>query len=143
MKRRFFFLIIFIPTSFSFAGYEKPSSRTGQFRLWSHKNKWINPLIDTWCTRNDFCWIYNRQSIFCIYISRGENYIYSLSIDKEITMASEWDLPFISQFLIFFCLWYKNCKIKPAKIVDKAIEIILDIIVPGKGAGVSNWYVFI
>jgi len=23
--------------------------------------------------------------------------------------------------------------------VDKAIEIILDIIVPGKGAGVSNW----
>jgi len=31
-------------------------------------------------------------------------------------------------------------KVKPAAIVDKIVEIALDILVPGKGAGESNWW---
>lgn len=31
-------------------------------------------------------------------------------------------------------------KIKPAVIVDKLIEALVDVIVPGKGAGESNWF---
>lgn len=31
---------------------------------------------------------------------------------------------------------------KPAVVVDKIIEIALDLLVPGRGAGESNWYVF-
>ena len=30
---------------------------------------------------------------------------------------------------------------KPAAIVDKIIEIALDLVVPGRGAGETNWYV--
>lgn len=31
-------------------------------------------------------------------------------------------------------------KIKPAVIVDKLIEAVVDVLVPGKGAGESNWF---
>ena len=30
-------------------------------------------------------------------------------------------------------------QIKPAVIVDKLIEAVVDVLVPGKGAGESNW----
>lgn len=36
--------------------------------------------------------------------------------------------------------WYTVRKIKPSQIVDKAIEIFLDLVVPGRGAGESNWW---
>jgi len=35
---------------------------------------------------------------------------------------------------------YAFNKIKPAVIVDKLIEALVDVIVPGKGAGESNWF---
>jgi len=31
-------------------------------------------------------------------------------------------------------------QIKPAVIVDKLIEAVVDVLVPGKGAGESNWF---
>jgi hypothetical protein len=37
--------------------------------------------------------------------------------------------------------WYTVRKVKPAAIVDKVVEIFLDIVVPGRGAGENNWYV--
>eukprot|EP00985_Skeletonema_marinoi_P031120 scaffold36298_cov146-Skeletonema_marinoi.AAC.1 len=35
---------------------------------------------------------------------------------------------------------YAFNKIKPAVIVDKLIEAVVDVLVPGKGAGESNWF---
>lgn len=32
-------------------------------------------------------------------------------------------------------------QVKPAKIVDKIIELFLDIVTPGRGAGETSWYV--
>ena len=32
-----------------------------------------------------------------------------------------------------------NVQVKPAQIVDKMIEVAVDILVPGKGAGEGNW----
>ena len=37
--------------------------------------------------------------------------------------------------------WYTVRKVKPAAIVDKVIEFFLDVVVPGRGAGESTWYV--
>lgn len=35
--------------------------------------------------------------------------------------------------------WYTVNKVKPAVIVDKCIEFVLDLMIPGRGAGESNW----
>jgi hypothetical protein len=39
----------------------------------------------------------------------------------------------------FLLLYIQPLQVKPAVIVDKAIELFLDVVVPGRGAGVSNW----
>mmetsp|Transcript_15526 Transcript_15526/g.24134 ORF Transcript_15526/g.24134 Transcript_15526/m.24134 type:complete len:119 (-) Transcript_15526:314-670(-) len=31
-------------------------------------------------------------------------------------------------------------KVEPAKVVDKIIEIVVDVLTPGRGAGESNWW---
>eukprot|EP00429_Kryptoperidinium_foliaceum_P068059 CAMPEP_0176063044 /NCGR_PEP_ID=MMETSP0120_2-20121206/31440_1 /TAXON_ID=160619 /ORGANISM="Kryptoperidinium foliaceum, Strain CCMP 1326" /LENGTH=114 /DNA_ID=CAMNT_0017396613 /DNA_START=149 /DNA_END=493 /DNA_ORIENTATION=+ len=36
--------------------------------------------------------------------------------------------------------WYTVRKVKPAAIVDKAIELFLDVVVPGRGAGEGSWW---
>lgn len=36
--------------------------------------------------------------------------------------------------------WYTVHRVKPAQIVDKAIEIVLDLFTPGRGAGESSWF---
>ena len=51
--------------------------------------------------------------------------------------------------LIFFCLLKLNmlsfffvasfAQVKPAVIVDKIIELALDLVVPGRGNGDSSW----
>mmetsp|Transcript_4416 Transcript_4416/g.9547 ORF Transcript_4416/g.9547 Transcript_4416/m.9547 type:complete len:117 (+) Transcript_4416:92-442(+) len=35
---------------------------------------------------------------------------------------------------------YAFNKIKPAVVVDKIVETVVDILVPGRGAGESNWF---
>ncbi|KAL7474981.1 hypothetical protein ACHAW6_000917 [Cyclotella cf. meneghiniana] len=35
---------------------------------------------------------------------------------------------------------YAFNKVKPAQIVDKLVEIAVDIMVPGRGAGEGNWF---
>jgi len=35
---------------------------------------------------------------------------------------------------------YAFNKVKPSAIIDKLIEITLDVLVPGRGAGGSNWW---
>jgi hypothetical protein len=35
--------------------------------------------------------------------------------------------------------WYTVNIVKPAQIVDKCIQVFLDLFVPGRGAGESNW----
>ena len=39
--------------------------------------------------------------------------------------------------------WYTVRQVKPAVIVDKVIELFLDLVVPGRGAGETNWYVLL
>jgi len=38
---------------------------------------------------------------------------------------------------------HKQCihQVEPAKVVDKAIKIFLDVVTPGRGAGESNWLI--
>ncbi|KAL7517017.1 hypothetical protein ACHAWX_001976 [Stephanocyclus meneghinianus] len=38
---------------------------------------------------------------------------------------------------------YAFNKVKPAQIVDKLVEIAVDIMVPGRGAGEGNWRVLL
>ncbi|CAJ1953380.1 unnamed protein product [Cylindrotheca closterium] len=35
--------------------------------------------------------------------------------------------------------WYTVNKVKPAQVVDKVIELFLDIVTPGRGAGENSW----
>jgi hypothetical protein len=53
---------------------------------------------------------------------------------SEIVNMDSWVVGQIS-------FWFTVRKVKPTQIVDKAIEIFLDIMVPGRGAGQSTWYV--
>ncbi|GKY98195.1 hypothetical protein MPSEU_000777300 [Mayamaea pseudoterrestris] len=36
--------------------------------------------------------------------------------------------------------WFTVKEIKPAQVVDKVIEIWLDLVTPGRGAGERNWF---
>lgn len=38
------------------------------------------------------------------------------------------------------CLFLETFQVKPAAMVDKAIQLFLDIVVPGRGAGENQWY---
>ena len=35
---------------------------------------------------------------------------------------------------------YRSKQVKPAAIVDTIVEAVVDILVPGRGAGESNWW---
>ncbi len=77
--------------------------------------------LDWICGQCAFIYAFNK-------VSDGFNPLFDLcSCHAELTSQRI--------YALLSCL-----KIKPAVIVDKLIEAVVDVLVPGKGAGESNWF---